>query len=409
MAIVKGNSPTRRALKRLFRNRSAVVGMAVIAISVVMAVLGYLITPDSTPNSNDQVLQVNNKPPGFKVMMLEVRKNREVLEVGFFRKMISGQPNPYELIPMNEYRFDGADIVYHEFTGNAAASGEKRLPLAEVVYATSQAKANLKVDGDKVTFIDLHEKPVSTTVAELQKTVKEQHIGFRKYLLGTDLYGRDILSRVIIGVRISLSVGLVAVLISMSIGIFLGALAGYFRGWIDDVIMWLINVVWSIPTILLVFAMTMAFDVQDRKIWQLFVAIGITMWVDAARIVRGQVMSAREIQFVEAAKSLGYTHARTIFLHILPNILGPLIVVSAANFASAILIEAGLSFLGIGVESTTPTWGRMLSENYGYIISSNIFLALVPGIAIMMMVLAFNLLGNGLRDAMDVKTSLQGK
>lgn len=405
----KSISPGRRALKRLLRNRSAIFGLTVIAIAVLMAVLGYQLTPDSTPNANDQVLQINNKQPGFKVTMLKVRKNREVPQVSFFNKMLFGEQNAYELIPIVSYRFQGANLYYVEFTGKSIPGAEKTKSLADIVYPLSLKDAAIKTDGANVSLVDLHEQAIATDTATLQQQVKQQNIEQKTYHLGTDLYGRDILSRLIIGVRVSLAVGLVAVMISMTIGIFLGAMAGFFRGWVDDVIMWIINVIWSIPTILLVFAMTMAFDVSKRSIWQMFIAIGITMWVDAARIVRGQVMALREVQFVEAARSLGFSNTRTIFLHILPNILGPLIVVAAADFASAILIEAGLSFLGIGVDATTPTWGRMLSENYGYIISSDsVFLALVPGVAIMLLVLAFNLLGNGLRDALDVKTRLHG-
>jgi peptide/nickel transport system permease protein len=199
---------------------------------------------------------------------------------------------------------------------------------------------------------------------------------------------------------VSLSVGLVAVVISLFIGILLGAVAGYFRGWTDDVVMWLINVVWSVPSLLLVFALTIAIG---KGFWQIFIAVGLTLWVSVARLIRGQVMSVREMQYIEAARALGYSHMRIIFRHILPNILGPVLVIAANNFAAAIIIEAGLSFLGIGVQPPTPSWGLMLKENYGFIITHNPFLAIVPGLAIMVMVLAFNLVGNGLRDAMDVK------
>jgi peptide/nickel transport system permease protein len=168
--------------------------------------------------------------------------------------------------------------------------------------------------------------------------------------------------------------------------------------------MWFINVIWSVPTLLLVFAMTLALG---KGFWQIFIAVGLTMWVEAARIVRGQFLSLREMQYVEAAHSLGYSHFRTIMLHILPNTVGPLAVIAATNFASAIIVEAGLSFLGIGVQPPKPSWGGMLNENYGYIIGENPFLAIIPGIAIMLMVLAFNFVGNGLRDAMDVKTSIE--
>ena len=189
-------------------------------------------------------------------------------------------------------------------------------------------------------------------------------------------------------------------IISLFLGILLGALAGYFRGWVDDITMWLVNVTWSIPTLLLVFAITLA---MGKGFWQIFIAVGLTMWVSVARLVRGQVMAIRELEYIQAAKAMGATHSRIILRHILPNISGPILVIAAGNFASAIIIEAGLSFLGIGVQPPQPSWGLMIKENYNFIITHNPMLALIPGFAIMILVLAFNLLGNGLRDAVDVK------
>jgi peptide/nickel transport system permease protein len=164
--------------------------------------------------------------------------------------------------------------------------------------------------------------------------------------------------------------------------------------------MWLINVIWSIPTLLLVFAITL---LLGKGFWQVFVAVGLTMWVNVARLVRGQVLGTKELQYIEAAKALGYSHFRIIAKHILPNIMGPILVIAASNFASAIVIEAGLSFLGIGVQAPQPSWGLMIKENYNFIITQNPMLALAPGFAIMILVLAFNLLGNGLRDALNVR------
>ena len=228
----------------------------------------------------------------------------------------------------------------------------------------------------------------------------QKNIITKKYRLGTDKFGRDILSRLIIGTRVSLAVGLIAVLISLTLGIILGALAGYYRGWVDEVIMWLINVTWSIPTLLLVFAITMA---MGKGFWQIFIAVGLTMWVSVARLIRGQVMAIKEMEYVQAARALGLTDSRIILRHILPNILGPVMVIAAGNFATAIIVEAGLSFLGIGIQPPQPSWGLMIKENYNFIITHNPLLALIPGFAIMLLVLAFNLLGNGLRDAVDVK------
>jgi peptide/nickel transport system permease protein len=164
--------------------------------------------------------------------------------------------------------------------------------------------------------------------------------------------------------------------------------------------MWLINVIWSIPTMLLVFAITL---ILGKGFWQVLIAIGLTMWVNVARLIRGQVMSIRTLDYIEAARVLGYSHTRIIFKHILPNVMGPVIVIAASNFASAILLEAGLSFLGIGVQAPQPSWGLMIKENFNFIITQNPMLALAPGFAIMLMVLAFNLVGNGLRDALDVR------
>jgi peptide/nickel transport system permease protein len=203
-----------------------------------------------------------------------------------------------------------------------------------------------------------------------------------------------------VGVRVSLAVGLITVLISLSIGIILGAIAGYFGGKTDNIIMWFINVIWSMPTLLLVFGITLTLG---KGFWQIFIAVGLTMWVSVARVVRGQVLALREMEYIQAAKALGLKNMRIIIRHILPNVLGPVIVIAAANFASAIIIEAGLSFLGVGIQPPTPSWGLMIKENYNFIITHNPALALAPGVAIMILVLAFNLLGNGLRDALDVR------
>ena len=222
----------------------------------------------------------------------------------------------------------------------------------------------------------------------------------KTFWVGTDKYGRDILSRLIIGTRVSLSVGLITVLISLTVGIILGSAAGYYRGRTDDIIMWLINVIWSIPTLLLVFAITL---LLGKGFWQVFIAVGLTMWVNVARLVRGQVMATKELQYIEAGRALGFSNFRIIARHILPNIMGPILVIAASNFASAIVIEAGLSFLGVGVQPPQPSWGLMIKENYNFIITQNPMLALAPGFAIMILVLAFNLLGNGLRDALNVR------
>jgi peptide/nickel transport system permease protein len=218
--------------------------------------------------------------------------------------------------------------------------------------------------------------------------------------LGTDKYGRDILSRLLLGFRVSLTVGAIAVVISLALGLLLGALSGWFGGRVDDAVMLLINTAWSIPTLLLVFAIVLALG---RGIGIIFLAVGLTMWVDVARVVRGQVLALKAMPFVEAAHSLGLRWNRVLVRHVLPNLWGPVLVVTAGNFATAILIESGLSYLGFGVQPPAPSWGTMLFENYGYALSGKPLPALAPALAIAFTVLAFNLVGNGLRDALDVR------
>lgn len=398
-------------MRRLLRNKPALFGLSVIAISILVAILGYVIAPDATPNANDQMAAVALKNPGFTVKMLKIRKNREVEQPNWFSKLLFGAPTEFDFVPINNLFFPASPSVsesvsYEKYAGEDPTTGQRlkgvmtSLHPVDIVYAMNPDNTKITLDKTNYTYFDLKNQ-AQIVDAELVKKQVHNQVFEKTFYLGTDNFGRDTLSRLILGVRISLLVGLIAVIISLTIGILLGALAGYFGGRIDDVIMLLINTVWSIPTILLVFAIVLAFG---RGIGIIFLAVGLTMWVDVARLVRGQVMSLKQIQFVEAAQSMGFGTSRILLRHILPNILGPVMVVAASNFATAILIESGLSYLGFGIQPPTPSWGTMLNENYGYAIGGKPLLALIPALAIMIMVLAFNLVGNGFRDALDVKS-----
>lgn len=359
---------TRTTWRRLKRNKGALFGIVIIVLALFVALLAHLLASDGTPNANRMIVEIGGQKPGYTQQFLLLPKERNIQPVSFFTRLLNGREDRYQYIPITGYTQQNDSLIIQQFIDEGIT--------------------------DRVAY------PLQATRWEEGGDKGPYKIATETFYLGTDKYGRDILSRLLVGVRVSLSVGLVTVLISLSIGVLLGALAGYFRGWVDDAIMWFINVIWSIPTLLLVFAITL---MLGKGFWQVFIAIGLTMWVNVARIIRGQVLSVREMEYVEAARALGFAHPRIIVRHVLPNVMGPVMVVAASNFASAIVIEAGLSFLGVGVQPPQPSWGLMIKENYNFIITHNPMLALAPGFAIMLLVLAFNMLGNGLRDALQVK------
>lgn len=330
------------------------ISLGYIILVTFCAVFASLLAPDGTENANQMHVSIHSKPPGFSTVLLLVPN--QIGEI-------------IEEIPISDYYWEKDKLYY------------KSLGIYTPNYKT----------------LDFSNFPSN----ESKEVITQKFIQQRTFYLGTDKFGRDLLSRMMLGARISLSIGFVAVLISLLVGIIIGGLGGFFGGRVDAFILWLINVVWSIPSLLMVIAITLALG---KGFWQVFIAVGLTMWVEVARLVRGQVISIKEQTFIQAAKGLAYSPIRIFTYHIFPLIIPALIVISTANFASAILIESGLSFLGIGAQPPTPSWGGMIKDHFRYILLGKAYLAIIPGLAIMSLVLAFMVLGNVLRDALDVKS-----
>ncbi len=340
------------------KNKSAFYSLCIVLFLFLLSMFAYLYIPDNSPNANQQFPSLALSKPGFKANILGLPRQGKEIKQNLWQKLVGGKKEAIDYYVFDSYTVDEHTVSITNYYGR-------------------------------------------TQIIPFHNTQQiDQLITSKRFLLGTDKFGRDIFSRIILGIRVSMLVGLIAVIISLIMGILMGALAGFLGGIWDQLIMLLINVNWSIPTILMVFAIVLAFD---RGLIVIFIAVGLTMWVELARIVRGQVMLLKKEQFVLAANNMGMGVPKILFVHILPNIMGPVLVMAAANFSTAVLVEAGLSFIGFGVEPPTPSIGNMLNEHYGYAMTGKLFLAVVPAITLMILVLSFNLVGAGLRDAFDVK------
>lgn len=346
-------------LRRLWQKTAFRIGLITTAVFAVPALLGYLITPDNTKDCNRIISELANRPPGFSFTYILAGKPL----TASFSDYFSGAPSDGTVIPC-KVTLQSKDSIYY------------------IAYAETDTKAIAK----------------SSLIMQ-----DEERFEYRQTaLLGTDRFGRDMLSRLIIGARVSLLVGLVSVIISLFIGTIIGMAAGYYGGRTDSILSWLIAVFWSIPTLLIALGLSFAFG---KGLWQVLLATGLSTWVEVARVVRGQTLQLRQKEFILSSIITGFRPFYIMRRHILPNLKGTLTVMATTNFAAAILLESGLSFLGLGLAPPTPSWGMMVKEHLGNLVLDNAYLALVPGLAIMALVMAFNLMSMGVRDALDSRIS----
>ncbi|MBD0403323.1 ABC transporter permease [Flammeovirga sp. EKP202] len=408
--------PSHFVKKRLRRNTPAMISIVYIFVLACMAIAGYLIMPDGTHFANDGLLETAKKPPMFTVDVLKKKKDIVVHTPSVIDILLNGEENKFFEIPIiGTPKILGDSVFFVVYPGlekkslHTTKRLEMGLPLVEVVKSIYSSPSeilgknlphNYITRGDSTIYLNERQNVQKAYRSDLIKEFESKHIEKKTFILGTDKIGRDVLSRLIFGTRVSLTIGFISLIISLTIGILIGSMSGYFGGYTDKIALWLMTITWSIPAIMLVVAVRLA--LQSEGVWVTFVAVGLTMWVEVARVIRGQILSIKQKDYVEAARALGYSNTRIIWHHILPNVLSPLAVICASNFASAILIEAGLSFLGLGGPPSMPSWGTMIKEGLTELTPSGHWhLIIFPCLAISLTVLAFNLIGNGLRDAFD--------
>jgi peptide/nickel transport system permease protein len=340
------SSPTRQAFKYWLRKPAGVVAGLYLLLISLLALFSPWLSMDPSPNANRQCLPCKLAAPGQEIQFAVLQ--RDSLCKG---NLIDGYPDKGPSIPFHSKTETKGGTLYR-FHGYSGTSSE---------WISAQEK------------VEIHS---------------------RRFILGADPLGRDLWSRLLRGGRISLGIGWLSVMVALVIGLAVGALAGFFGGKVDAVLSFIVNLTWSVPTLLLVMTITIALG----KGWlPTFLAVGLSTWVDIARVSRAEIIGLKKRDFALAGKALGIPTWRLIWRHILPGIRGPLLVVSAANFAGAVLIESGLSFLGLGVQPPAPTWGNMMESHRHFLVSGNLHLILVPGLAILSVVLAFIVLGDSLK------------
>lgn len=366
-------------MRSFMRNPIAMSASVVIFILYSVAFLAPYLAPYS-PYDQQDFLVTAYQPPMTRLQALVMKEPRTLAipfrkgsgsDVTLTNGMISdtqtlkSRNTPYSLKFVNSYRIENGTVFYTQ------GSREKSLP----VTALGKRSGTFRPEppGDQKITVS------------------------RIFPLGTDQYGRDIFSRVIYGSRISLSIGFLVVLISVTLGTVIGVSSGYFGGWADSILMRVVDVLIAFPALFLILIIIATFG---NSIYLIVITLSFTGWMGVARIVRSQVLSLKEQEFILAAKSLGLSHLRIIFRHLVPNTLTPVIVAATLRIGSIILTEAGLSFLGLGVQPPTPSWGNIINEGRDSLLN-HWWISTFPGIAILTTVVCFNLVGDGVRDALD--------
>ncbi|MEZ4720547.1 MAG: ABC transporter permease [Flavobacteriales bacterium] len=381
-------------LNRIQLSLTAKVGLTLIILLSLASFSGAYLRPDKTPMANHQFRTLARLKPMTSVEFLKVKKNLEVEGAPWYDQFFLGGREPeFELVPFDEIEFQDHRVKL-KLRSTLGVEEYRFYSFIDILYPVNSEiiAAYISLNDNHFKFVDALGNDRSVDVEAAKLEIQSAHIERNTFLLGTDQFGRDMLSRLMAGSIATITIAFLSVAIAFLFGVGMGLIAGFYGGLVDRFLSWIINVFWSVPPVLLVIAITMLIG---QGAFGTLVGIGLIIWVEMAQVVRGEVIAIRNRDFVKAAHLMGLSDGKIILQHILPNVRNSIVVLSIGNFSEAVLLESGMSFLGAGIQPPVPSWGSMLRESYGYIITDSAYMPIFPGLAIVILVLSFGALGKG--------------
>lgn len=380
------------AWKRLKRDKIAILGGIIIIFTIIAAFLAKFIAP------YDPVVQFNNGTTSFGMPFPPQSHSKKLI---FSRKDSNDE---FSILPSLIFKDTNATFSYRTVGITKVKKGDTSIEVLVAPVGVNDVTKLSSVDMKADFKEDPSRKELVNKINANFDSIKMENDKY--FILGTDKQGRDTFSRLIWGAQVSLEVGMISIFFATIIGIVMGLLSGFFGGWVDMLVMRITDIMMSMPDLLLVMALVSVIPQQENKSAQgvgiIIFSIAIISWTGIARLVRSQVFTVKEMEYVEASKAAGSSDFYILFKHVLPNVVAPVIVISTMSIASAIMTEASLSFLGFGVKPPTPSWGSMVNEGLEFFKDAP-WVPIIPGAAIAISVFAFNLFGDGVRDALDPK------
>lgn len=372
-------------LNRIGQNLNITISLAFLIGLTVVAFLFPILSKTDLDNAYHQNPRLIKLYPLTEINFLRVVQNQTHLD-----------KDPYKYVPYDQFDIIG-DRILIQFQGR-----HESIHLVDVLYPVSDRElSRLESQHLSYTFRDLSQNEVKTNLKTMIKEVKAGALMKKRFVLGTDQLGRDMFSRILAGGRISISLAFLAVIVTMLIGVSVGLLAGYFGGWIDRLISWILGLFWSIPSVLFVVIIALIFD--SARVGVVF-GITFVLWVEMAQVVKSKVQEISKKEFVLASRLIGLTNFTILRRHILPNVTAPIFVLATTAFSEALVLEAGLSFLGVGISPPHPSWGNMIRTTYGYMLTEDYaYLMLFPSAVLFVVVLAAVILSHGIKRELDLR------